>query len=73
MITLTVVFCMVANPYMCKSLPMGHWDYQAITSMTDCMMGGVIGGMTFTLENADWQVKGFRCTQDDTEKDTWLR
>ena len=73
MIHLIVTYCLVLNPTQCRSLEMVPDNYRPITSMTDCMMGGVIGGTKFVLDHAEWQVKGFHCNQEDVEKDTWLR
>jgi hypothetical protein len=61
MITLTIIFCLTLNDYICRSLPFGHDDYQSITSIEDCMMGGLIGSTTFVKEHAEYFVKGFRC------------
>ena len=43
MIHLIVTYCLVLNPTQCRSLEMVPDNYRPITSMTDCMMGGVIG------------------------------
>ena len=75
MISLTIVFCMTLNDYICRELPFGHDDYQAITSLEDCMMGGMIGSTKFVMENAEWYVKGFRCSENKpaaSEEQTWL-
>ena len=71
MITLFVVFCLVQNPYMCRSLEMVPQDGHAIVSVAECTKGGAIGVMRFHLEDADWQVKGWRCTERQTVMQQW--
>lgn len=73
MITLVVVFCLILNPTMCKSLEIVPDDGREIASIEECLKGGAIGGMTFTLENAAWQVKGYRCQEKPTEMQTWIK
>ena len=62
--TLTVIFCLTLNSYICQELKMVPWDFRGITSMSDCLMGGAIGGTTFMMQNAEWTVKGYRCVAD---------
>ena len=61
MIHLIITFCLLQNPYLCRSLEIVPEDYRAITSTMDCMMGGAVGGMQFTMDHADWSIKGWRC------------
>jgi hypothetical protein len=66
---------MVLNPTMCRNLEMRPWDFRQITSLTDCLQGGIIGGfqtIRFHLDSAEWFVK-IRCSQSDPESDVWLR
>jgi hypothetical protein len=72
-ITLTVVFCLVLNNTQCRTLVMVPEDYRAITSIEDCLMGGVIGGMKFTLDHSDYVVKGYRCSQEPNDLGAWFR
>ena len=60
-IHLFVIYCLVLNGYICKELEMIPDSYRPIVSITDCIMGGAIGGTTFTLEHAKYTVKGFKC------------
>jgi hypothetical protein len=73
MITLVVVYCLTVNPYMCRTLEMVPDDGRAIASIAECIKGGAIGGMSFTLEHAEWHVKGYRCQEKPTEVQAWLR
>lgn len=75
MITLTVVFCMLLNPTMCRELEMVPIDH-AITSPMECIMGGAIGGMQyeqmqFKLEGITWRVRGWRCKQAPSAYKEW--
>lgn len=73
MIELVVVFCMTLNPTMCRTLPMVPDDGHEVTSQSECMKGGAVGGMTFTLDHIEWSVKGWRCTEKPNVVQTWLR
>jgi hypothetical protein len=64
MITLVVTFCLVLNPYMCYQMKMVPDDYHAVASQMECVRGGAVGGMQFTMQNAEYFVKGWRCTED---------
>jgi len=65
-----VVFCLVQNPYMCRTLEMVPVDH-ATVSIPECIRGGMIGGMTFTLDHADWRIKGYRCIEKPTVVQSW--
>lgn len=65
-ITLVVIYCMTLNQYSCRVMEMVPHDYRVITSITDCLQGGLIGSMTFTMDHADWTVKGVRCEEHET-------
>jgi hypothetical protein len=58
MIKAYIVACMIVNPTMCRQFefePVGR----EITSITDCLMGGVIyDTWQFKLENTQWKSKG---------------
>ena len=66
MIVATVVYCMTLNPTMCRELRMVPDDYHAITSISECLKGGVIGSMTFKLDDIEWRTKGVRCIEVET-------
>lgn len=72
MIKLVVVFCLTLNPYMCRTLEMVPEDH-AIVSIGECLRGGAVGGMSFTLEHQEYTVKGWRCTEAPTDMQVWLR
>lgn len=72
-ITLSVVFCLTLNPYMCRSLEMVPDDGHEIASLSECIKGGAVGGMSFTMDHAEWHVKGFRCQESPTVMQTWLK
>lgn len=73
MITLTVIFCLKLNSYICKSLEVVPDDGHAIASVGECIRGGAVGGMSFTLENVEWQVKGWRCIERPNIVQAWRR
>jgi hypothetical protein len=62
MITLVVTYCMVMNPTMCRELEMVPLDH-AMASIPECLHGGVLGSVSFTMEHIEWQTKGFRCRE----------
>lgn len=70
-IQLFVVFCLVQNPYMCRTIEMTPIDH-VMTSTPDCTKGGAVGGMQFTLEHMEWRVKGWRCIEKPTVVRQWL-
>lgn len=73
MIVLTVTFCLVLNQYACRSLEMIPDDGHKVVSQMECIKGGAIGGMTFTLDHADWAVRGWRCIEKPpTDFQQWL-
>lgn len=72
MITLVVVFCLVQNSYICRTLEMAPIDHKTV-SIPECIRGGAIGGMTFVLEHAEWRVKGYRCTEKLTVVQQWAK
>jgi hypothetical protein len=65
MIRLTIIYCMVLNPTMCKPLEFVPADFRPITSEMDCLMGGAIGSTQFVIDHVDWFVKGWRCTHPE--------
>jgi hypothetical protein len=71
-IHLFVIYCLVLNGYVCKELEMIPDSYRPITSITDCIMGGFIGGMRFTMDHAEYTIKGFKCKQLNTNYDAAL-
>lgn len=73
MITLVVVYCLTANPYLCRTLEMVPEDGHEIASIPECLRGGAIGSMRFTLEDAEWMVKGYKCQEKPTEVQAWLK
>lgn len=73
MVKLVVVFCLALNPYLCRNIEMVPGDGRAIASAGECLRGGAIGGMSFVLEHAEWQVKGWRCVERRNEVAVWLR
>jgi hypothetical protein len=70
-IQLFVVFCLVQNGYICRSIEMVPQDLHAITSVAECTKGGAVGGMRFTLEHMEWRVKGWRCIEKPTVVRQW--
>lgn len=73
MITLVVVFCLTLNPYICRSLELVPEDGHKIASVGECLRGGATGGMTFTMEHAEWQTKGWRCVEKPSVMQSWLK
>lgn len=73
MTSLFVIFCLVQNPYICRSLEMVPQDGHAIVSVAECTKGGAVGTMRFTLEHAEWRVKGWRCVEKPTAMQAWLK
>lgn len=73
MITLVVIFCLKLNPTMCRTMEMVPDDGHKVTSQMECIKGGAIGGMTFTMDHMEWKTKGWRCTEKPTVMQTWLR
>lgn len=73
MIELVVIFCMKLNPTMCQTLEMIPDDGREITSIMECIRGGVIAGMTFTKDNTEWEVKGHRCVERPNVVTQWMK
>lgn len=73
MIHLAITFCLIHNPTMCRTMEFAPDDGRNMTSVMECLRGGAIGGMTFTLENMDWRVKGWRCVETPNVMQTWRR
>jgi hypothetical protein len=72
MITLFVIYCMVLNPTMCRTLELVPADHE-IVSIPECIRGGAMGDIArFTLDHTQWQVKGWRCTERPTPMQAWL-
>lgn len=72
MVTAIVIYCLSANPYLCRSLEIVPTDHQ-LRTISDCMRGGAIYAATaFRLEYADWFVKGVRCREAPDEVRAWL-
>lgn len=72
MITLMVTYCLVLNPYLCRTLELVPADHE-ITSIAECIKGGAMGDVArFTLDHTQWQVKGWRCTENHPLMQTWL-
>ncbi len=72
MISLFVVYCMIYNPTMCKTLEVVPADHE-ITSVAECLKGGAMGDVArFTLDHTQWQVKGWKCTETQTPMQAWL-
>ena len=73
MITLLVTYCMILNSSMCRTLevvPTGH----AVVSIPERIKGGAMADLvSFTLEHTEWRVKGWRCTEQPTPMQAWLR
>ena len=79
MITLTVVFCLTLNSYICQELRMVPEDYRAIASPMECIIGGAIGSVDldvqFKKDGAEWKVRGYRCEASPpkvTDIQDWL-
>lgn len=75
MVTLVVIFCMKLNPYMCAELRMVPDDLHAMATQGECLRGGAVGGMQFTLKNIEYEVKGWHCTAgppDITAVSKWV-
>lgn len=73
MITLVVIFCMKLNPYLCQTLEMVPDDGHAIATQMECIRGGAVGGMQFTLDHIEYVTKGWRCVEKPNVMTTWLR
>lgn len=73
MISLVVTFCMTFNPTMCRTAEFVPESTHTIISIPECIRGGAIGGMHFTLEHTEWFTKGWRCKEHDGVVTTWLR
>lgn len=71
MIKLVVVYCLVLNPYICRTLETVPDDGHVIASQMECIKGGAIGGMKFTLDNAEWQTKGWHCQERPNIVQAW--
>lgn len=68
-----VVYCMLLNPTMCRSLEIIKDDYTYATTQMECMKGGAIysgNGLRFDLDGATWVVKGTRCSAEGSEPTT---
>ncbi len=73
MISLFVVYCMVLNPTMCRVLELAPVDHE-IVSIPECIRGGAMGDIAgFTLDHAQWRVKGWKCKEVPTMMQTWLQ
>jgi len=71
MVVLTVKFCLVLNPYICQTLEMVPEDH-AIVSVAECIRGGAIGSVTFTMEHMEWRTRGYRCVERPDVMQKWL-
>jgi hypothetical protein len=72
-ITLMVTYCMILNPTMCRVLEVIPAT-NAIASIPMCIKGGAMGDLvSFTLDHAEWRVKGWRCTETPNPMEAWLR
>jgi hypothetical protein len=71
-IQLFVVFCLVQNGYICRTLEMVPKDLHAIASIAECTKGGAVGSMQFTLDHMEWRVKGWRCVEKPLVVRQWL-
>lgn len=59
MIKAYIVACMIFNPTMCRQFEFEPVNDRQITSITDCLMGGVIyQTWRFSWEHALWESKG---------------
>jgi hypothetical protein len=72
LVVLMVTFCMTLNPQMCRTLEVAPQDH-AIVSVPECLKGGAIGSMTFTLEQIEWRTKGWRCIEKPPIVQAWRR
>lgn len=72
-ITLTVIYCLVLNGYICRTLEMVPQDGHEIVSIPECNKGGAIGSMQFTLDHMEWRTKGWKCIERQNPMQTWLQ
>ena len=73
MITLLVTYCMILNPTQCRVLEVVPADHSIVT-IPECIKGGAMSDLTrFTLDHAEWRVKGWRCFERSTPMQAWLR
>lgn len=66
-----VIYCLSLNPYVCRNyeiMPVGH----RITSIGECMRGGMMGSAEFQFEGARWYIKGVRCTEESDPVQEYL-
>lgn len=73
MISLLIVYCMALNQTMCRELEMVPDDGREIASIGECIRGGAISSMRFSLEGAEWFVKGYRCVEHPNIVQAWRR
>jgi hypothetical protein len=71
-VTLFVVYCMALNPYICRSYQIVPADHQ-LQTISECMIGGMVGSAEFRFEDADWFIKGAYCRENPDEVQVWLR
>lgn len=69
MIHLVIVWCMVLNPTMCKKVEVVPTD-RAMTSIMDCLMGGVIYTAT-NDQGIEWRYE-IHCEQSTPDPDIQL-